>query len=76
MLRFWHRLALTDEVRALAHPAFRWLYGLTMHWTGHNNGVIEFTRRRHAVLYGREYGWTVFEAMVARITAGNRNEPA
>jgi hypothetical protein len=55
VLRFWHRLATCDEVRALAHPAFRWLYGLTMQWTGHNNGVIEFTRRRHAALYGLDH---------------------
>jgi len=52
VLRFWYRISLMSEVQALSHPAFRWFYGLTMQWNGHNNGVLEFTRRRHAAQYG------------------------
>ena len=40
VLRFWYRISLMPEVQALSHPAFRWLYGVVMAWTGHNNGVI------------------------------------
>jgi len=52
VLRFWYRISTFSEVRALPHPAFRWLYGIVMAWTGYNNGAIEFTRRRHGSLYG------------------------
>jgi hypothetical protein len=52
VLRFWYRISTSAEARALSHPAFRWLYGITMAWTGYNNGAIEFTRRRHGPLYG------------------------
>jgi hypothetical protein len=52
VLRNCYRLMMMPEVQKLSHPARWWLYGLAMAWTGHNNGVIEFTRRRHAAQYG------------------------
>jgi DNA-binding MarR family transcriptional regulator/GNAT superfamily N-acetyltransferase len=36
---------------------------------GHQPGDMGWVTERHAVLYGREYGWTKMEAMVGRITA-------
>ena len=83
VLRLWYRLSLTPEVQALSHPAFRWLYGVTMAWTGHNNAAIEFTRRRHAAQYGLDHR-EVFErarrdvlatGLVMRTRIGGRNLP-
>jgi hypothetical protein len=52
VLRFWYRMSLLPEVRALSHAARWWLYGVILEWTGFNNGVIEFTRQRHGAMYG------------------------
>lgn len=60
VLRFWYRLSGSAEVQQLSHPAFRWLFAVVMQWTGHNNGAIEFTRRRHAAQYALHHP-NVFE---------------
>ncbi len=52
VLRFWYRISLLPEVQGLSALARWWLYGVVTQWTGHNNGVIEFCRRRHATAYG------------------------
>jgi hypothetical protein len=84
VLRFWYRLSGLPEVQKLSHPAFRWLFGVVMQWTGYNNGVIEFTQRRHAAQYRLEHP-AVFEkasrevlatGLVEIIRAGGRNLPA
>jgi len=83
VLRFWYRLSMETKVQELSHSAFRWLFGLTMQWTGHNNGAIEFTRRRHGPQYGLDAGG-VFEhardevlqtGLVLRTPRANRNQP-
>ena len=81
VLRFMRRLSGLPRVKALPHPAFRWLYGLVMEWTGYNNGVIEFTRRRHGSQHGLGHR-EVFErarrevlatGLVMRTRVGGRN---
>jgi hypothetical protein len=52
VLRNWYRLSLMPELQPLSAHARWWLYGVAMAWSGYNNGVIEFTRRRHAAQYG------------------------
>lgn len=82
-LRLFHSMSLTDHVRALPHPAFRWLYGVTMEWNGHNNGAIVFTESRHGKKYGIA-GKAVFATARDRVLAtglvtmvpGGRNRPA
>jgi hypothetical protein len=84
VLRFWDRISGLQEVMALAPTARWWLYGVTMSWTGHNNGVIEFTRRKHAAPYGLT-DRKVFErarrdvlatGLVQMTRQGGRNLPA
>jgi hypothetical protein len=80
-LRLFNRLARMPEVQKLSHPAFRWLYGVVTAWTGHNNGSIEFTRRRHAALLALDHP-AVFDkaradvlasGLVMRTRIGGRN---
>jgi hypothetical protein len=52
VLRNWYRISLMPEIKSLSAQARWWLYGVAMAWTGYNNGVIEFTRRRHGAQYG------------------------
>jgi hypothetical protein len=51
VLKLWDRMRQTPEVEAMGHTAFRMIEGLTLEWSGHNNGAIEFTQRRHGRLY-------------------------
>lgn len=83
VLRFWYRISTGQEARTLSHPAFRWLYGLCMSWSGHNNGAIEFTRRRHGAQYGlgrqgvfeRARRDVLATGLVMRTRPGGRNLP-
>jgi hypothetical protein len=84
VLRLWHRMSLMPEVKELSHGAFRWLYALTMSWSGINNGALTFTQQRH----GKDYRLAhpeVFErardeviatGLVLVVRRGGKNQPA
>jgi len=84
VMRYWNRVAESAPARSLSHPAFRWLYAVIKQWNGHNNGVIEFTRRRHGAVHGLDHH-EVFErarkevmdaGLVLCTHPGGRNLPA
>jgi len=52
VLRFLYRMMTRPEVQRLPHPAFHWLFGLILQWTGYNNAVLEFARKKHGTVYG------------------------
>lgn len=63
VLKRWDAMRQTPEVQAMGHTAFRMVEGITMEWTGHNNGAIEFTQLRHGRLYGLSHGEVFAKAL-------------
>jgi hypothetical protein len=83
VLRFWYRMSLRPEVKALSHSGRWWLYGVVMQWSGANNGIIEFAKSRHGAALGLGHTITFRraqeEVLATRLIEisrqGGRNKP-
>jgi hypothetical protein len=84
VLRLWYRMSKMSEVQSLSAVSRWWLYGVTMEWTGFNNGVIEFCRIRHGTAWGlddrkvfaRARRDVLATGLVEMVREGGRNLPA
>ena len=68
VLKRWDAMRQTPEVQAMGHTAFRLVEGITMEWTGHNNGAIEFTQVRHGEPCGLSHN-SVFAKALREVLA-------
>jgi len=84
VLRLAYRMTLMPTVRELSPPARLWLEGVTLQWTGYNNGVLEFTQERHGTAWGlgdtrgfnRARSQVLATGLVTQTRKGGRGLPA